>query len=123
LRPATSQLDLIPRAGIRRGYENLNQYLYDAAANKPLPLATVTKLNDFVSTYNNAAGKLELQGLGMTPQQVEGAVGRASWLAKNGRLPKGDAEPTSYQLVQRVSQMLRGRPAMPSFIDRHNIDD
>ncbi len=123
LRPATSQLDLIPRAGLRRGYENLSQYLYEAAAKKPLPVETVTKLNDFVTTYNNPAGKLELQGLGMTPQQVEGAVGRATWLAKNGRLPKGDAEPTTYQLVQRVSRILRGRPSMPSLIGLHNLDD
>jgi hypothetical protein len=122
LRPATTQADLVPRPGLRRGYENLNQYLYKEAANAPLPHETVAKVQQFVDTYNTPAGKVELQGLGLTPQQVEGVVGRADWFAKHGRLPKRDAEPTSYRFAQRVYQYLRGRnPA--SRVDLHSLGD
>jgi hypothetical protein len=123
LRPATSQPDLIPRPGLRRGYENLNQYLYREAARAPLPSETVAKVRQFVDTYNNPAGKAELQGLGLTPQQVEGVMGRADWFAKHGRLPKSDAEPTTYRFAQSIYQYLRGRQSMPSRVDLHSLGD
>jgi len=122
LRPAATQADLVPRPGLRRGYENLNQYLYKEAANAPLPHETVAKVQQFVDSYNTPAGKVELQGLGLTPQQVEGVVGRADWFAKHGRLPKRDAEPTTYRFAQRLYQYLRGRnPA--SRVDLHSLGD
>ncbi|MFA7337151.1 MAG: hypothetical protein WC028_10230 [Candidatus Obscuribacterales bacterium] len=122
LRPATTQADLIPRPGQRRGYENLNQYLYNEATNVPLPQQTVAKVRQFVDTYNNPAGKTELQGLGLTQQQVEGVMGRADWFAKHGRLPKGDAEPTTYRFAQRLYQYLRGRNPT-SRVDLHSLGD
>ncbi len=123
LRPATTQADLIPRPGLRRGWENLNQYLYKEAAKTPLPQETVAKVQQFVDTYNNPAGKTELQGLGLTPQQVEGVMGRADWFAKHGRLPKSDAEPTTYRFAQSIYQYLRGRMPMTSRVDLHSLGD
>ncbi len=123
LRPAASQSDLIPRPGMRRGYENLNQYLYNEAARVPLAPETVAKIQNFVDTYNTPSGKAELQGLGLTPQQVEGVVGRADWFAKNGRLPKGDTENTSYRMAQRVYQIIRGRNSITSHVDLHILGD
>ena len=123
LRAATSQMDLIPRAGLRVGYENLNQYMYSKAAGRALPPETMTKIKDFVGTYNNAAGKSELQNLGMTPQQIEGVMGRADWFAKNGRLPKGDSEVTTYRAAQTVYRWLRGRESMSSHVTLHNLED
>ena len=122
LRPATTQADMIPRSGLRRGYENLNQYLYNEAVKVPLPHETVAKVQKFVETYNNPAGKAELQALGLTPQQVEGALGRADWFAKHGRLPKAEAEPTTYRFASNIYNILKGRN-MSSRVDLHSLGD
>ncbi|MFA6208653.1 MAG: hypothetical protein WC714_04415 [Candidatus Obscuribacterales bacterium] len=123
LRPATTPADLIPMPGLRPGYENLNQHLYNEATKVPLPPETVAKVRQFVDTYNTPAGKAELQGLGLTPQQVDGVIGRAEWFAKNGRLPKGDAEPTLYRFASNLYQQLRGRNSMASRVDLHSLGD
>ncbi|MBU6452860.1 MAG: hypothetical protein KGS72_13825 [Cyanobacteria bacterium REEB67] len=109
LRPANSKADLIPRPGLRRGYENTSQYFYQIAASKPLSEQTVTNIREFVRQYDTPSGHQELQALGMTPQQTVGAMGRARWLAEQGRLPKHDAEPTAYSLAARIYKIVRGR--------------
>jgi hypothetical protein len=121
LKPATHQQDLIPTPGLRQGWDNLNQHLYRKAAEKPLPAETVSKVKEFVDTYNNPAGRKELGELGMTPAQVEGVLGRAEWFSKHGRLPRGESEPESYRFAAMLYKLMRGRKS--SSAPEHRVDD
>lgn len=122
LRPATHQQDLVPSPGLRQGWDNLNQHLYKRAAGEPLPAETVSKVKEFVDTYNNPAGRKELGELGMTPQQVEGVLGRAEWFGKHGRLPAGESEPSSYRFAAMLFKIMRGRKPITG-APEHRVDD
>ena len=112
INPAVTKFDLVPHPGMRNGRDNLASLLYSEVAGKPLPQATRTAMQAFVRSYDSPAGRAELQGLNLSPRQVEGIIGRTHAMAESGVMPRGN-ELTAFVFVtpvlQQLKYMLRGK--------------
>jgi hypothetical protein len=107
-RPASTTLDHVPHPGLRASFDSINTYVYRELARTKFDPAITADLKRFVESKDTVEGRKEIAELGFTPQQVDGIIGRARWLAENGRLPRGNQTPTFTFLERKKNLAKRG---------------
>lgn len=106
LKPATTQLDLTPQPGVRRGYDMVNAHLYSQLSGRRLTPQKIEELSTLHQRFTTRSGREQLQELGMTPQQVEGVLGRTEWLLRNKHLPR-QQESTFYLYLGNAKRAVK----------------
>jgi hypothetical protein len=88
MRPASTALDLVPVPGVRQGYDRINAVLYRELSGKKLTADRIAYLDELHKRYSTPEGRVQLESLGMTGQQVEGLLGRMNWFIKQQYWPR-----------------------------------
>jgi|AGTN01.3.fsa_nt_gi hypothetical protein len=118
LRPTQTKLDNTPTPGFLDGYDKLNSRLYGELAGKPIGSDFKGNLQNFLSRYDNAQGRMLLQEQsGWSHAQIEGVIGRSKWFVEHGIFPNPQQQSMLYPFVGKTYRMLRGRPEPSANLD------
>jgi len=101
-----STLEFTPMPQARKAFETMSQKMYGEIAGKPLSPEAKADVSSLYSRYSTPEGRVQLEGLGLTPRQVDGVLGRTKWFADNAVFPRQQEAMTYTQLV-RISQMAK----------------
>lgn len=112
LRPAQTQLDLVPVPQLRKGFDRFNA-VYSHLAGKRISADKAAELGDLHSRFSTRSGRQQLQDLGMTPRQVEGVLGRTEWFAINQFMPR-QHESALYLYLGQAKRAVKRYLAKPS---------
>jgi hypothetical protein len=66
----------------------VNSRLHADFSEQPLSEGTLGNIRNFVENYDTPAGRQQLADLGLKPQEIDGMLARARWLADEGKFPK-----------------------------------
>jgi hypothetical protein len=105
---ASTTLDYTPNPLQRQAYDWTNSYVYKELTRTKFDPDLTAALKQFVASKDTVEGRQEIGQLGFTPQQVDGIIGKAKWLASNERLPKGAQTMTTPILIKPLLRAIRG---------------
>lgn len=72
---------------LTHGMQGVNRVLNVDFSEQPINPEFLAKVRRFVEKHDNMVGRRTLMNLGLTGAEVNGMLGRAKWLAENGRFP------------------------------------
>lgn len=121
---ARSMLDLVPRPGLRYGWESTNYHLYNQISGKAIPKNLQIELADLHQRFNNPDGRLQMQSVGLTGQMVDGVLGKTSWFSTNGIFPRQQEnyfyrEHFGKTIKPILKRLLRGSPAQAEVVQEN----
>jgi len=70
-----------------------NQRLRADLSGQPLSKETRDKIDRFVKLYSKEEGRADLAKAGLKPDEIDGLLSRARWLATEGRFPEAKTGP------------------------------
>ncbi len=99
-RAPKSTLEYAPLPQARKAYESMSAGMYNELAGKPLSPQAKAEMVALHEKYSTPEGRAQMEGLGLTPRQVDGVLGRTNWYATNGFFPRQQESMFYVQLAQ-----------------------
>jgi hypothetical protein len=73
---------------ITQASQGVNRRLHADFSEQPLSETTLGNIGNFVENYDTPLGRQQLAALGLKPDEIDGVLSRARWLAEKGEFPK-----------------------------------